>query len=348
MFKMVGTSNAEADQDSSSTFSAFTQDESSNGSSDDAFLAIQRATSTVGKICNEFSALSRADFFSCLSECCNCYELRYVRDMMVSIVKRKVKQSVGPLVEHKGGSNLKDNLLKDVYNLYSFGEGSVQSLPKNMIKCDTKYVNQSTETDAYLSNTIFASKLDFDTVKDKLINRILDSRHEMLNTDLLSRSPIPIMLLSSHSQSTIPDTLSSTQSQSTSQSEDSQLPSQSSQFVTQPVSPSATLRNTNREPDEANDALNSNYNDDQPKTNLKIVIAGDSLLHRINSRKMMVNKIPSVKLTKRGDNLSGTVSRLTTYISKHSNILLDIVLMQACTNDLSKCDVTPEGSNQGT
>ena len=155
LFEMAGTSNVKADLDSSSTFSAFTQDESSNGSSDDTFLAIQRATSTVGKIYNEFFALSRADFFSCLSECCNCYELRYVRDMMVSIVKRKVKQSVGPLVERKGGSNLKDNLLKDVYNLHSFGEGSVQSLPKNMIKCDTKYVNQSTETDACLSNTTF-------------------------------------------------------------------------------------------------------------------------------------------------------------------------------------------------
>ena len=231
--------------------------------------------------------------------------------------------------------------MKDVYNLYSFGAGSVQSLPKNMIKCDTKYVNQSTETDACLSNTIFASKLDLDTLKHELINRISDLRHEMLNTDLLSRSPVPITLLSSHSQSTIPDALSSTQSQSTSQSEDSQLPSQSSHFVTQPVSPSATSRNTNREPDEANDALNLNYNDDQPKTNRKIVIAGDSLLHRINSRKMMVNKIPSVKLTKRGDNLSGTVSRLTTYISKHSNVHLYIVLM-AGTNDLSKRDVTPE------
>ena len=88
-------------------------------------------------------------------------------------------------------------------------------------------------------------------------------------------------------------------------------------------------------------ALNSNCSDDQPKTNWKIVIAGDSLLHRINSGKMTVNKIPSVKLTKIGANLSGTVSRSTTYISKHSNVHLDIVLM-ACTNDLSKRDVTPE------
>ena len=168
----------------------------------------------------------------------------------------------------------------------------------------------------------------------------------MLNTDLLSRSPVPIMLLSSHLQSTIPDTLSSTQFQSTSQSEDSQLPSQSSHFVTQPVSPSATSRNTNREPDEANEALNSNYNDDQPKTNHKIVIAGDSLLHQINSRKMMVNKIPSVKLTKRGDNLSGTVSRSTTYISKHRNVHLDIVLMPGMNAFLNMNNTW--SSNQGT
>ena len=56
---------------------------------------------------------------------------------------------------------------------------------------------------------------------------------------------------------------------------------------------------------------------------------------------MTVNKIPSVKLTKRGDSLPGTISRLTTYISKHSNIHLDIVLM-AGTNDLSKRGATPE------
>ena len=182
LFEMAGTSNAEADLESSSTFRTFTQDDSSNGNSDDTFLSIQRATSTICKIYNDFSALSRSDFFSCLSECCNCYKLRYVRDMMLSIVKRKVKQLVGPLVERKGGSNLKDSLLKDVYNLYSFREGSVQSLPKNMIKCDTKYVNQSTETDACLSNTIFASNLDLDTLEDELINRISDLRHEMLNT----------------------------------------------------------------------------------------------------------------------------------------------------------------------
>ena len=62
---------------------------------------------------------------------------------------------------------------------------------------------------------------------------------------------------------------------------------------------------------------------------------------------MKVNNIQSIRLTKRGDNLSGTVSRLSAYISKHNNQQLDIVLL-AGTNDLSKRDVSPEDLMKGT
>ena len=170
LLEMAVSSNAEVDMDSSSTSSASTQDNSNNVNSDDAFLKIQRAAITVCKIYNDYFALARADFISSLLECCNCYELRYICDMMVSIVKRKTKQSIGPLVECRGASNLKkENLLKDIYNLYSFGEGSIQSLPKNIIKCDSKYVDQCTQTDSCLSSIIFASKLDLDTLKSELM-----------------------------------------------------------------------------------------------------------------------------------------------------------------------------------
>ena len=40
----------------------------------------------------------------------------------------------------------------------------------------------------------------------------------------------------------------------------------------------------------------------------KVLIAGDSLLNRMYISKMKVSDIPSVKLTKRGNNLSGTIS----------------------------------------
>ena len=41
----------------------------------------------------------------------------------------------------------------------------------------------------------------------------------------------------------------------------------------------------------------------------KVVITGDSLLDRIHIKRMKVNDIPSVKLTKRGDNLRGSIAR---------------------------------------
>ena len=41
-----------------------------------------------------------------LSDYCTPDELRYVRDMITAIVKRKTKKAVGPLTERRTGSNL--------------------------------------------------------------------------------------------------------------------------------------------------------------------------------------------------------------------------------------------------
>ena len=56
---------------------------------------------------------------------------------------------------------------------------------------------------------------------------------------------------------------------------------------------------------------------------------------------MKVANIPTVKLTKRGDSLAGTVSRSRNFISKHVKEQLDIVIL-AGTNDLTGRDVSPE------
>ena len=119
--------------------------------------------------------------------------------------------------------------------------------------------------------------------------------------------------------------------------EDSQFLLLSSEPDPQSVAPKIINENSYQ----CNEIEHSNHNNNQSKSNRKIVIAGDSLLHRLNSRKMKVNNIPLIRFTKRGDNLSGTVSCLSAYIGKHNNQQLDIVLL-AGTNDLSKRDVSPE------
>ena len=111
-----------ADIDSSFTSVPATQELFSSPEPGDIFLTMQRSTFAVGKIYNDLFANSRSDFISELSELCCLAELRYVRDMVFCIVKRKLGQSnLGSLIERRSGANVKDNLLKDIYNLYSLG-----------------------------------------------------------------------------------------------------------------------------------------------------------------------------------------------------------------------------------
>ena len=72
---------------------------------------IQRATFAVSKIYNHHFAKSRADFVSELSELCCTSELRFVRDMMAAVIKKKLGQcNIRNLIERRG-TNVKDNLL---------------------------------------------------------------------------------------------------------------------------------------------------------------------------------------------------------------------------------------------
>ena len=85
------------------------------------------------------------------------------------------------------------------------------------------------------------------------------------------------------------------------------------------------------------DAVNSTHGPTNPR---KILIAGDSLLHRLKQHKMKVGDIETLKLTQRGDNLDGTFSRTRNFISRRADTNFDIV-MQAGTNDLNKPSVSP-------
>ena len=79
----------------------------------------------------------------------------------------------------------------------------------------------------------------------------------------------------------------------------------------------------------------------QPERSRKIVIAGDSLLYRMNASKMSVHGMPSVKITKKVDSLVGSINRVKNCISRHSNNHIDLVLL-AGTNDLASCNASPE------
>ena len=177
--EMAGNSNKNADIDSSFTSVPATQELCPSPEPNDIFLTVQRSTFAVGKIYNDLFANSRSDFISELSELCCVAELRYVRDMVFCIVKRKLGQSnLGSLIERRSGANVKDNLLKDIYNLYSLGEKSIDTLPKNMIPSDTRFCSQEVQTDTCLSNTLFVTKSDVEELKNDFLSKLSYLREE--------------------------------------------------------------------------------------------------------------------------------------------------------------------------
>ena len=80
--------------------------------------------------------------------------------------------------------------------------------------------------------------------------------------------------------------------------------------------------------------------EEDPRPVNKIIIAGDSLLDRMQHTRMKVGNLSAVKLTKRGDTLKGTVERVQSFVHKHNSISFTVVLL-AGTNDSKRSDVSP-------
>ena len=72
----------------------------------------------------------------------------------------------------------------------------------------------------------------------------------------------------------------------------------------------------------------------------KVILVGDSLLHRMNTKKMNVGNIPSIKLTKPGDTLEGSVCCARDYLSKHCDHVFNVLLARI--NDLRKRKTSPK------
>ena len=108
---------------------------------------LQKSTATVSKIYSVLFSKSKAEFMQDLSENNNAAELRYVCDMIFVIMKRrKPSTQYGNLVERRATENIKDTLLKDIYSIFCYGEGSTNSLPKNLFKADLFLSSSGTQT----------------------------------------------------------------------------------------------------------------------------------------------------------------------------------------------------------
>ena len=112
-----------------------------------------------------------------------------------------------------------------------------------------------------------------------------------------------------------------------------------SQSLPDPVSPSLAVPSSSRPsslhsiPEYSVSVPNTNTTEsntpsvEPDNTKHNILVAGDSLLHRLDVNKMCVEQIKAKKLTKPGDILNGTFARIKDYASKHSDVQLEVVAL---------------------
>ena len=201
--------------------------------------------------------------------------------MLYTVVKRRTgSNQLGPLVERKSGENLKDKMFKDSYNQYCFGEGSLSPLPKQMMKSDSGYVCQEVQTDSVLSRSMFSTKSELADLKDELLEKISSLKDNLL------------------AQLTVPRSADSLR--------DAQQPDLTSTHYSEPSSQPGSSLTADSEPDESQPQS-------QPKSR-KILITRDPLLHRIKPNKLKVGDVPSVRLTKKEDRLSGTIGKCRNFL----------------------------------
>ena len=199
--------------------------------------------------------------------------------------------NVGILINRIHGDSVKDKLVKDIYTLYSFGEGNSETLPKSLLKAP-EVAQKSAQTDIESEQTsllkslvekTYATRYELKLSRDNLTLEILKLREDIMLTPegmLYSQSlPDPVSPSLAVSSSSRPSTLHS-------------IPEYS-----------VSVPNTN--------TTESNTPSVEPgNTKHNIVVAGDSLFHRLDVKKMCVEQIKAKKLTKPGDTLNETFAKI--------------------------------------
>ena len=84
----------------------------------------------------------------------------------------KAGHLINNLINRSNSDNLKEKLIKDIYTLSAFGEGTVESMPKSLLK-PPDLANAETQTDVVcdLSQT-YGTKSELDTVKQMVLGEI--------------------------------------------------------------------------------------------------------------------------------------------------------------------------------
>ena len=103
-------------------------------------IAIIEALHGVKTMYQDYAMLPKADFVTKYTEQYDEHCLRFMRDILYSIVKSRKGVLLPNLAERKRSDGIKDKVVKDLYDILTYGEGVRVSLPKNLFFSSGRHV----------------------------------------------------------------------------------------------------------------------------------------------------------------------------------------------------------------
>ena len=317
---------------------------------------------------DEYLCCSKAQFLDKIREqvAGDTEVLRYARDLLFTITKRRKKMyQASSLVERKTGDGLQDKLLKDIFEIYSFGEGAKDSLPKSMLKDHVPVTSEITQDllnshQAELLLTFENAKAEFisvvENMKSELVSDVLEAHKKEFDSIKkdVGRSP-PSVAAIKVPQITTAVSVRNGSSQTSHREEissirkaearvgDSQSKTKQNQNGRQGKAKSHKKKNNvndndRREYAKETDSVKSHTS--STAESKRILFAGDSLFHGLVERRLNVDDMKAVKMAKSGDTFEGVCQRVLDFIKNQNDV--EAVVILAGTNNLSKKNCTPE------
>ena len=259
---------------------------------------------------------------------------------LYSIVKRRKGVLLPNLAERKQSDGIKDKLVKDVYDIFIYGEGVRESFPKNLFSSSGRHVENSTtkqnaeETVNLTQQQEMKEQLEaffvnyLNEFKAIAFHEILKCRNEI--TD--SRNELRAVLKEKVSERTkaAPPIYLGTSEVSAKKNTVNEL---------QPIlGPNVELEVSQCDiSDDDSGKKKEKFETVVPKAKQgNILLASDSLSHKLDIKRFFVKGQKTVKLPKSGDTAKGVGHRAIEYIDKKNGEIFEAVVLLGGTNDISK------------
>ena len=307
-------------------------------------ITIIEALDGVKRIYQDDAMLPKADFVAKYIEYYDEPCLRFMRDILCSVVKRRKGVLLPNLVERKQGDGIKEKLVKDLYDTFSYGEGVREALPKNLFSSSSRHLDSTgTPTQSKQSSeetvnaaqpqeilNVFTSQLN--EFKATAFYEILKCRNEIsdLRNDLKEARSKTVAPL----QQEIIDLGQVSQQNLGLASDDAKRKNNGDEMQS-----GSSVTDNQEKIKKGTDELNES----KVKQGV-VLLVSDSLLHKLDVKRFFVKGRKTVKLCKSGDTAKGVGTRALDYVESNVDEVFEAVVLLGGTNDVSKKKVNIENS----